>query len=338
MAKAQIKLDYFSANVQTAEVEQELEQAQKRINELEELNQKLLALTGNQLAVSNTAEISLAVAQVVRDPEQVRRYFDPIKLASLTDSIKDVGIRERLWVRALPEARYLLIAGERRYRAAIAAGLNEVPVVVLDVDDAAALKLTLIENLQREDLNAVEETEGILKLLSLQIGCTTSEVIALLNRKAHLNKKGAEFDEVTENVFRSQWQILEQVFSVIGKFSPESFRVSRLPLLNLPAEIQAALHEGKIEYTKARAIARVKDSQMRQSLLQEVIENQLSLSEINSRIRSIKPTASPSLKTRFKDLSSQMLKLPVKEWEDTKKSKRIARLLEQLENLLTEHS
>ena len=77
---------------------------------------------------------------------------------------------------------------------------------------------------------------------------------------------------------------------------------------------------------------------MRQSLLQEVIENQLSLSEINSRIRSIKPTATPSLKTRFKDLSSQMLKLPVKEWEDTKKSKRIARLLEQLENLLTDHS
>ena len=76
----------------------------------------------------------------------------------------------------------------------------------------------------------------------MQIGCTTSEVIALLNRKAHLNKKGAEFDEVTENVFRSQWQILEQVFSIIGKFSPESFRVSRLPLLNLPAEIQAALH------------------------------------------------------------------------------------------------
>lgn len=325
----------FSSHVQIAEVEEQLEEAQRRIADLEALNRKLRAVSEQQVDPSSPQEVSLSIQQVVRDPDQVRRYFDPVKLASLTASIKEIGIRERLWVRRLSDDQYLLIAGERRYRAAIDAGLIEVPVVVLNVDDKAALKLSLIENLQREDLSAVEEAEGILKLLSLQIGCTAQDVVALLNRKAYLDKKGEPLDEITENVFRNQWQTVEQLFEVLGRFTPESFRVSRLPLLNLPEEIQLALRQGQLEYTKARAIARVKDVADRQELLETAIEKDMSLSEIQTQIRDLQPAATPALKSRFKAISNRLMRLPASEWDNPKKSKKLMNLLNQLEALMT---
>jgi ParB family chromosome partitioning protein len=240
-----------------------------------------------------------------------------------------------LWLRPCTDGKYLLIAGERRYRAALSAGLTEVPAAILDVDEASSLKLSLLENLQREDLNPVEETEGILHLLSWQLNCKKKEVVALLNRRAHLDKKKIEWsDKDTENVFRQQWEIVENVFTIVGKLSPESFRVSRLPLLNMPLDVLEALRYGKIEYTKARAIATVKDEAFRFSLLAEAIAENLSLAQIRTRIKEAKPQEPPSLKKEFQDISQRMLKSS--QWEDPKKAKKIASLLQQLESLLTD--
>jgi ParB family chromosome partitioning protein len=334
--KAQNKnYDYFSANVHAAEVESQLVESQQRIAELESLNAQLQALFASSSSKSDTAQLTAQIDKIICNPEQVRRYFDPDKLATLTASVLEVGVRTPLWVRPYSDDKYLLIAGERRYRAAQDAGLAEVPIIIIEVDEASAFKLSLLENLQREDLNPVEETEGILHLLSWQLDCTTKEVVALLNRKAHLDKKKVEFsDEVTENVFRKQWELVEKVFTTVGRLSPESFRVTRLPLLNMPADILEALSSGQIEYTKARAIATVKDEEIRAKLLAESIAEKLSLAQIRERIKEAKPQQPPSLKQEFQEISRRVLKSD--HWDNPKKSKKIASLLQQLEALLTD--
>lgn len=108
---------------------------------------------------------------------QPRRYFDPSALKALVDSIRTKGVLEPILVRANEEApdRYEIIAGERRWRAAQAAGLHEVPVIVKQLDDREALEIALIENLQREDLTAVEEAEGYRRLMD-QFGRTQEDL------------------------------------------------------------------------------------------------------------------------------------------------------------------
>ena len=127
-------LDFFSSEEQIQEVEGKLQEAQQKLLAQEELIAKLQAVGGTQVSPENATEVSLPIKAIVRDPSQVRRWFDPTSLAGLTASVKEVGIRERLWVRPLTKNKYQLIAGERRYRAAIEAGLTEVPVVILDID------------------------------------------------------------------------------------------------------------------------------------------------------------------------------------------------------------
>jgi ParB-like partition proteins len=113
-------------------------------------------------------------------------------------SIKEHGILEPLLVRPRSGGEYELVAGERRYRAAQKLGLAEVPVVIRKLTDEEALALSLIENLHREDLNPVEETEGILQLLSLKLNVAVEETISLLYRMQN-EAKG----KVTQNVLGS---------------------------------------------------------------------------------------------------------------------------------------
>ena len=122
---------------------------------------------------------------------QPRRYFDTQKLEQLTQSVKAHGILENLLVRPIKEKEdsYELVAGERRYHAAKAAGLKEVPVTIRELSDEEALSIALVENLQREDLNPVEETEGIVTLLGIQLNKSPEVVISLLHRMDNEQKK-----------------------------------------------------------------------------------------------------------------------------------------------------
>jgi ParB family transcriptional regulator, chromosome partitioning protein len=145
--------------------------------------------TGNLNADSSH---SIPLDQIHLPPTQPRRYFDSEALKQLTESIKQHGILQPLLVRLIDGEKHELVAGERRYRAALEIGLKEVPVVIRELDDNAAFQLALIENLLREDLNPVEETEGILQLLALKLSRSIDEIPPLLRRLQHSRKEAAK--------------------------------------------------------------------------------------------------------------------------------------------------
>ncbi|MBD2181865.1 ParB/RepB/Spo0J family partition protein [Planktothrix sp. FACHB-1355] len=283
---------------------------------------------------------SLPITAIALPASQPRRYFDSQKLEELTQSVRSHGILEPLLVRPLPEQlnQYELVAGERRYRAAKAAGLTEVPVTIRQLTDIEALQLSLIENLQREDLSPVEETEGILQLLSFKLEMEVPEVTNRLYRMRNENS-----GLVSQNVLtNSEGQAIQSLFDSLGLVSWESFITTRLPLLKLPEEIKEALRKGDIAYTKAQVIARVKDALARRSLLDEAVELDLSLVQIKEKIAALnRPQVTnseknPTLKSRV-DTTYRLLKKS-KVWDDPQKEKDLEKLLAQIEALVSDSS
>ncbi|BBD63463.1 ParB-like partition protein (plasmid) [Nostoc sp. HK-01] len=347
-------------------------------------------------------ETTIKLEDIVLPQQQPRRYFDPQALKELFESVKQHGILQPLLVRPLGKGKYELVAGERRYRAGQEAKLEVAPVVVRELSNDQAFQLALIENLQREDLNPVEETEGILHLLAIRLKCDVEAVKSLLYRmknahskeeqqstdspdesRRNVSPKGEEtestdsisdnleeetesrrnvspnsestesdgkisddLDEQTESrrnvspkVELEQSKTVEQVFESLGLMNWLSFTTKRLPLLNLPEDILMALREGKLEYTKAQALARVKDEELRKQLLSEAITNDWSLSQIKEQI--IANTSSeppPSTKTRnqiperLKDITQRIKKRQL--WKEPRKQKQLVNLLNKLEALL----
>jgi ParB family chromosome partitioning protein len=367
----------------------------------------------------NTAgatETTVKLEDIVLPQHQPRQYFDPQALQELVSSIKQHGILQPLLVRPVAGGKYELVAGERRYRAATEVGLENVPVVVRELSDDQAFQLALIENLQREDLNPVEETEGILHLLAIRLHCDVEAVKSLLYRMKNAYSKGEEqskdslnesrrnvspnleetesldnisddLDEETESrnhvspkgddeaesgenvspksdeemesgsnisakgddekksrrnvspkVELEQFQTVQQVFESLGLMNWLSFTTKRLPLLNLPEEILMALREGKLEYTKAQALARVKDEELRQEILSRAIANDWSLSQIKEQIIANTSSEPPSSKTpnqipeRLKDITQRIKKRQL--WKEPRKQKQLENLLNKLEALL----
>lgn len=262
--------------------------------------------------------------------EQPRRYFDPQKMQQLVQSVKEHGILEPLLVRPLSEEVYELVAGERRLRAAKEVGLSEVPVVIRELSDEEALQLALIENLCREDLNPVEETEGILQLLALKLSLTQQAAVSLLRRMQN-EVEG----KVTHNVMRNEEsQIVQEVFNGLGLMTWESFVKNRLPLLNLPEDVLAALRQGQIAYTKAKAIARLKEPDPRKELLRSAIASNLSLKEIQSRLKEHVQTDYPvERKERVEAIYRRVKQARV--WEDGEKWSRLEALLAEIEALVS---
>lgn len=356
-------------------------------------------------------ESNVKLTDIHLPQEQPRRYFDPEALKELVSSVKQHGILQPLLVRPLSSGGYELVAGERRWRAAQAAGLEEVPVVVRELSDQQAFQLALIENLQREDLNPVEETEGILHLLAIRLESNMEAVKSLLYRMKNANSKGedsrrnvspkpetslatTEVGEVTDesrrnvspnsetdseqfrrnvspnsdasessneqqdvssvspqkesrrnvspNLDEETLKTVQEVFEGLGLMNWLSFTTKRLPLLNLPKEILTDLREGKLEYTKAQALARVKDNELRKQLLSETVANNWSLSEIKEQIKArTEASSTPSSVTstrvpeRLKDITQQIRKRRL--WENPEKQNQLETLLGQLEALLNEN-
>lgn len=160
----------------------------------------------------------LALDQLEVNPFQPRTHIDADALAELADSIRAYGIVQPLLARPNPDApeRYHIVAGERRWRAAALAGLQEVPVLVQELSDADAAAVALVENLQREDLNAIEEAEGYDRLLT-------------------------EFSMTQETLAKA-----------VGK--SRSHVTNALRLLNLPETVQVEVRQGRISFGHARAL------------------------------------------------------------------------------------
>src|SRR5262249_55030542 len=172
--------------------------------------------------------------------------------------------------------RYEIVAGERRWRAARIAGLAEIPAIVRTLSDEESLQVALIENLQREDLNPVEETEGYLALLKLEwneepefaafvrssdrdpYGDVLRLLFAMNNRRAVERRPGGEDAQTRSSAqavaLAKLAPIVETAFASIGRTNWLSFLQHRLPLRKLPADLLEALRQGKIEYSKARAL------------------------------------------------------------------------------------
>jgi ParB family transcriptional regulator, chromosome partitioning protein len=309
-----------------------------------------------------SADSSLVkLSDIHRPSSQPRRYFDPIALQELVASIEIHGILQPLLVRPLSQGGYELVAGERRYRAATEAGLSEVPVVVKELDDESAWAISLIENLQREDLNPLEETEGILQLLAIKLRLDLEEVPRTLYRlqkglksiedkewskqiielkdapgKSSHNVMGNN-ESAPLDITSSELSIVEEVFKSLGLMNWSSFVKNRLPLLNLPEELKLALSSGQIAYTKAKAIASLEDEELRTALLAEAISKELSLSQIKERIKQLQPTSpsqSQAIPERLKAAYQNIKKTRI--WEDRKKRKQLETLLNKLEALIGE--
>ena len=133
------------------------------------------ALLGDDFSMETPASVStLPLSQIENCAGQPRKVFDEDKLEELAESIREHGIIQPLTVRKLSSGYYQIIAGERRWRAARLAGLSEVPVCIIEADDRKAMELAMIENLQREDLNPMEEAEGYRSLIE-QYGMTQEQ-------------------------------------------------------------------------------------------------------------------------------------------------------------------
>ncbi|WP_348249267.1 ParB/RepB/Spo0J family partition protein [Leptolyngbya sp. GB1-A1] len=287
---------------------------------------------------STSDKQSLPISLITLSPSQPRRYFDPEKLRQLTESVRQHGVLEPVLVRpSRKKGAYELVAGERRFRAAQEVGLTDIPVTIRELSDEEALQLALVENLQREDLNPVEETEGILQLLALRLKIPPIDVPPLLYKM-----RNEAIGTVNQNVLiNSEAQVVQAVFAEVGTITWESFATTRLPLLRLPPEILEALRGGKIAYTKAQAIARVKNDDQRKELLEEAISQDLSLNQIKDRIAILKSPrpnndSEPSLKSQIGDVL--YLARRSKVWDNPKKQRRLEKILADLKALLADDS
>jgi len=283
---------------------------------------------------SDQPQSEVAIAQIDLPISQPRRYFDPDKLEQLAISIKEKGVLEPILLRPKANGRYELVAGERRLRAATSIGLSDLPAVIRELSDVDAFEVALIENLQREDLNPIEEVEGVLQLLSSRLSCSIAEVRSRLERM--LNEHKGRVSESTSNVTGSDQVV--QILTSVGVENWLSFVTNKLPLLNLPEDILNTLREGKIEYTKAKAIARVKDEAQRSEILEKAVVQGLSLAELKTAIAEVKPQveAKPKdeLKVRLTSLGSRVKHSKV--LEDDRKRKKLEQLLSQIDQLLGE--
>ena len=185
----------------------------------------------------STQQVSLQ--KVEPNPLQPRRAFDEEALEQLADSIAQHGVIQPLTVREMNSGFYQIIAGERRWRAARMAGLSEVPVVVLNVDDKTAMELALIENLQRQDLNPMEEARG--------------------------------YQSLMQDYALTQEQVAEQV----GK--SRSAVANALRLLGLSKSVQGLLENGTLSAGHARAILTLKDPQAQKAAAQRIINLEFSV-------------------------------------------------------------
>ncbi|MDR2933589.1 MAG: ParB/RepB/Spo0J family partition protein [Oscillospiraceae bacterium] len=193
---------------------------------------------------------SLKITQIEPNKSQPRAEFDEGALRELADSIREHGIIQPLVVRALDHGGYQIVAGERRWRAARMAGLTEVPVVIRELDDTQTLEIAIIENLQREDLNAVELANGY-KVLIEKYGMTQ-----------------------------------EQVADKLGKSRPVIANTIRL--LSLPETVLENIKNGKISRGHAKALLSLEDTALIEETAKKVIEDKILVRDIEKMAKTIK--------------------------------------------------
>jgi len=192
----------------------------------------------------------IPVTSIDANPNQPRRDFDPEALQELANSIRQIGIIQPITLRETPDGRYQIIAGERRWRASQMAGLTAIPAYIRTINDDSVMEMALVENIQREDLNAIE--------------------IALA------------YQHLSETSGMTQAKISERV----GKSRAAVTNYMRL--LKLPAQVQMALKNHEIEMGHARALLAIDSPSQQIKLFREVQQQQLSVRKVEEMVQALK--------------------------------------------------
>ena len=214
-----------------------------------------LTVAGKEVATQDEIDINL----ISPNPRQPRKHFDQVALDELIASIKEIGILQPPVVRMRTNGRYELIMGERRYRAAKAAGLKTIPVIIRQTADNELLREALIENIHRSELNALEEAAAYSQLLN-DFACT--------------------HDELAQKLGRSRPQISNTI-----------------RLMNLPASVQNKVASGALSAGHARALLGLSDAYMIEDLAKQIIAEGLSVRAVEEIISKNTPKSKKKLTT-----------------------------------------
>jgi len=201
----------------------------------------------------NVSTSTLPINEIIPNKDQPRKTFDEGALQELADSIIQHGVLQPLLVRPLPSGGYQLVAGERRWRASRIAGLKEVPVVIKELSDVETMEIAIIENLQREDLNPIEEAEGL---------------------QALIDKCGFTQEEVATSVGKSRPAI-----------------ANSLRLLKLPPEVRQMTQDGVISAGHARALLAFDNDAMICEAAQSIVKNNLTVRDVERLAKMAEKTA-----------------------------------------------
>lgn len=226
------------------------------------LGKGLKALMLENSAEEMNAENKLPINEIVPNKDQPRKTFDQGALQELADSITQHGVLQPLLVRPLPTGGYQLVAGERRWRASKMAGLKEVPVVIKELSDVETMEIAIIENLQREDLNPIEEAEGL---------------------QALIDRCGFTQEDIAVSVGKSRSAI-----------------ANSLRLLKLPQEVRDMTRNGEISAGHARALLAFDNKAMIYEAAQNIIRNNLSVRDVERLVKMTEKSGKsrPSIRRR----------------------------------------
>ena len=225
------------------------------------LGRGLEAIFAEEVPAENTP-VGIRLSEIEPNPRQPRQDFDPVALEELAQSIRENGIITPITLRKTGDT-YQIIAGERRWRASRLAGLTEIPAIVLDVDENTAYALALIENLQREDLNPMEEAEGY-RRLTQELGLTQ-----------------------------------EQAAQRVGRSRPAV--ANALRLLSLPKSVETLLREKQLSAGHARALLPLEREEVMLKAAQTILEQQLSVRQTETLVKQLqkqpadKPEKTPDI-------------------------------------------
>lgn len=223
---------------------------------------------------NKNSTLSISINKIKSDKDQPRKLFDTEKIAELTESIKTHGIIQPLILRKIDNDQYIIVAGERRWRAAKTAGLKEVPAIIMELTEREILEISLIENIQRQDLNPIEEAFAYKKLID-------------------------DFKMTHEELSRR-----------IGKSRTSITNTMRL--MNLDTRVQQYIIEGVISEGHGRTLLAIKDFEVQYEIAQQVIDERLSVRELEKIIKKMnEPTSRTSsskqeLNPYYKEIKNQL--------------------------------
>ena len=226
------------------------------------LGRGLEAIFAEEVPETGNTPVGIRLSDIEPNPRQPRRDFDPVALEELAQSIRENGVITPITLRKTGDA-YQIIAGERRWRASRMAGLHEIPAIVLEVDENTAYALALIENLQREDLNPMEEAEGY-RRLTQELGLTQ-----------------------------------EQAAHRVGRSRPAV--ANALRLLTLPQSVSALLRDKQLSAGHARALLPLEREEVMLKAAQIILEQQLSVRQTEMLVKQLqkepkeKPPKTPDI-------------------------------------------